>query len=279
VTLLTGNNWTVPFERSDKRVPAGERPPDVGWQSASSGFFQAMGIAIRSGRTFNDTDRAADAPVAVIVSEAEIVGVVGNIRRAGLSDEPREDMYFPFDRTPSNAITLFIRTTGEPAAAVPELQRLLRGLEPSVVFTRARTMDAIAAESVASTKLTLWLLGMFAAIALALAAVGVYGVMSYAVRQRSREIGTRMALGATRSGIAWMIMRDSGVVICAGLLAGLIAGVLIARTMASMLFGIPAADPATVAGTAAVLAGTMLVACYVPARRAALVDPARTLAE
>jgi predicted permease len=298
VKPLMGNNWTVPFERSDQPVPSGQRPPDVGWQSASGGYFKALGIPLRSGRFFDSRDRPGGAQV-VIISEAierryfleggavgrrvrlgqadgEIVGVVGDIRRAGLTDEPRADMYFPFERSPSNGITLFLRTD-DPTAALPSVRETLRSLEPAMAFGAVETMADVASESLAPTRLTLWLLGVFAIVALALAAIGVYGVMAYAVRQRTREIGTRLALGATGQGIAWMVMREGSTIILAGLAIGLTTGLVAVRSLRAMLYDTPAADPITLVATAGVLIATMLVACYVPARRAATVDPARTL--
>jgi ABC-type antimicrobial peptide transport system permease subunit len=127
--------------------------------------------------------------------------------------------------------------------------------------------------------LVLWLLGVFAATALVLAAVGIYGVMSYVVRQRTREIGTRIALGATRIDIVWLIMRQGTVIAACGAGVGLLAGVAAARSLSSILYGVTPADPATMAAATAVLVGAILAACYIPARRAAGVDPARTLAE
>jgi predicted permease len=302
VTPLTGNKWTGPFDRSDRPVPAGQRPPDVGWQSATRGYFEALEIPLKSGRYFDATELAANAPPTVIVSEAierkyfpgesavgrkvrsgnedaEIVGVVGDIRRAGLSDEPWADMYYAFERFPSPGATLFIRTKGDAAAATPEVQRILKRIEPGIVLPRASTLAAIADESVASTRLTLWLLGVFAVVALSLAAVGVYGVMSYAVRQRSREIGTRMALGATRGGIAWMVMRQGGLMIVAGASVGVLAALAVVRSLGSLLYDVPASDLATIGATITLLSTIMAVACWVPARRAAAVDPSRTLAE
>ncbi len=302
VTPLTGNKWTSPFERSDRPVPTGQRPPDVGWQSATGGYFETLNVPLKSGRYFNATERSAKAPLTVIVSEAiekkyfpgesavgrkirsgndeaEIVGVVGDIRRASLADEPWADLYFPFDRVPSPSTTLFIRTSGNAGAATPELQGILKRIEPGIVFPRASTMAAIADESVASTRLTLWLLGVFAVVALSLAAVGVYGVMSYAVRQRSREIGTRMALGATRGGIAWMVMRQGGLMIVAGASVGLVAALAVVRSLGSLLYNVPPSDLGTIGATITLLSSIMAMACWVPARRAAAVDPSRTLAE
>ena len=300
VTPLTGNNWTVPFDRADRPVPAGQRPPDVGWQAASGGYFPALQIPLRSGRLFNAGDRPGG-PTVVIVSEAiqerffpgeqavgrkiradngeaEIVGVVGNIRRAALTDQPRADMYFPIEQAPQTQTTLFVRTTGDPREAVAAVRTSLRGIEPQIVLRDILTLDDVARESVQLTSLALWLLGLFALSALALAAVGIYGVMSYAVRQRTREIGTRLALGATSGNILWLVMREGVIVAGLGSAIGLAAGLLAARSLSALLYGTSAADPVTLGTAVAVLLSVALLACYVPARRATRVDPVKTLA-
>ncbi len=301
VVPLTGNNWTVGFARADRPLPAGERPPEVGWQSASGGYFETLRIPLRSGRLFNAGD-APGGPTVVIISEAiaqkyfpgesaigrrvtlgaqdsaEIVGVVGNIRRAALTDEPRADMYFPSEQGPPGATEFFVRTSGDPLRALPAVQGALRTIEPGIVMRNARTLEGVAAASVASTRLALWLFGLFAAIALALAAVGIYGVMSYAVRQRSREIGTRIALGATGGDIFWTVMRQGGAITTAGLAIGLAAGLVMARSLASLLYATSSADPAALGGALVVLTIAAMTACYLPARRAARIDAARSLA-
>jgi predicted permease len=301
VVPLTGNNWTAPLSRADQPVPPGERPPEVGWQMASGGFFRALEIPLRAGRLFDRRDRPGSPQVA-IVSEAverkyftdggavgrilalgeqrvEIVGVVGDIRRAGLTDAPRADMYFPFEQNPGPQITLFVRTTIDPAAVGPAIKEVIRRLEPNTVFLQTRTLAAVASESVRTTRLLLWLLGVFAVIALVLAAVGIYGVMSYVVRQRTREIGTRLALGATGRDIVWMVMREGGAIAAIGVVVGAGVGLAAARGLSAMLYGVSVADPLVVAAAVGVLVATALVSCYLPARRAAAVDPARTLME
>ena len=300
VTPLTGNNWTAPLVRPEHPLAAGERPPEVGWQSASGGYFRTLRIPLREGRLFDARD-TVDAPPVVIISDAiaeryfpgespvgkriqlgegtaEIVGRVGDIRRASLSDAPRADLYFPFERQNGNGITLFIRTAGDPLQALPAIRAAVRQVEPSALLFESRTMSDIAAASAATSRLAMRLLGGFALIALTLAAVGIYGVMSYGVRRRTRELGTRLALGASRRDIVWLVMRQAGVIAGAGLLAGTLAGLAAARAMSSMLYGVPPWDPLSLAAAGLVLIVAALGASYLPARRASRVDPAMTLA-
>jgi len=299
VTPLTGNNWTVPFERADQPVPSGQRPPDVGWQSASGGYFRALGIPLRAGRLFSAEDTPRSAPV-VIVSEAiqhrffngehavgrrvklgdqtaEIVGVVGDIRRAALTDAPHADMYFPQEQAAPPGTTYFIRTSGDPLAIAPAVRAALREVEPSILIRQVRSMEDVTRESVQITRLALWLLGLFAATAVALAGVGIYGVMSYTVRQRMREIGTRIALGATPGGILRLVLGHAARIAAIGTATGVGIALVAGRAMRSLLFSTSPADPqilATAAGTLFIIA---IVACYVPARRATRVDPVKTL--
>ena len=296
VTPLTGNNWTAGFDRDDRPVPAGERPPEVGWQAATRGYFQALDIPLKAGRLFDERDRTARIAPVIISEEIarrffpnedpighrlrggehglEIVGVVGDIRRAALTDRPRPDMYFPFA---GSSATLFVQTTGDPLAALPAVRTALRTIEPSISVHSARSFDDIAAASIAITRLAMRLLAGFAIVAVLLAAVGIYGVMAYSVRRRTREIGTRVALGADRADIVRMIMREGGVITLSGVIIGLTAGLVAARSLAAVLYGVPATDPVSLAGAAVVLSITAMAACYVPARRAARVDPSHTL--
>jgi predicted permease len=301
VTPLTGNNWTVPLQRPEHPQAPGERAPDVGWQLASAGYFRALRIPLEAGRLFDDRDGPEARPV-VIVSEslanryfpgegalgrrvvigdetAEIVGVVGDIRRASLDDTPRADMYLPFERDQSATIGFFIRTTGDPVATLPAVQAALRAIEPQLIFYGARTMDDVAAGSAAVAQLAMRVLAGFAAVALMLAAIGIYGVMSYSVRRRTREMGTRLALGASRRDIVHLVMYQTGAVAGAGLIVGLLTGLIAARTLGGILYGVPPWDPVVLTAAASILFGVALIAGYLPARRAATIDPARTLAE
>jgi putative ABC transport system permease protein len=295
VVPLTGNNWTVPFNRADVPVPEGERAPDVGWQSASGGFFRALDIPLLSGRYFDERDGPGNPPV-VIISEAiekeyfpgesaisrkillgngsaEIVGVVGDIRRAALDDRPRADLYFPFESNPGGQITLFVRASSDVASLVTPLRSTLTAIEPATAFLATGTPAEVASESVRVRELVLWLLSIFAGVALLLAVVGIYGVMSYAVRQRTREIGTRVTVGATRNDIVLLVLRHGAWVAAIGITSGLAIGMVATRSLRSILYGVTTSDPATLAISAALLALTVLLACYVPARRAASLDP------
>ncbi len=301
VIPLTGNNWTFPFERADKPWPAGTRRPDVGWQSATAGYFEALGIPLRAGRLFDDRDAAAPVPP-VIISEAlareyfagespvgrrlrngngelEIIGVVGDIRRATLSAQPRADLYLAFARFPDSVTTLFLRTTGDPSLAFPAVRTAVRALESQTVLARPRSMEEIASASTAINQLAMRLLAGFAAVALTLAAIGIYAVMAYSVRRRTRELGTRVALGASRADIIRLVMREGGVITITGVIVGLAAGLLAARSLSAVLFGVPPSDPWSIVAAAIVLCLTAIGACVVPARRASRVDPARTLIE
>jgi putative ABC transport system permease protein len=176
-------------------------------------------------------------------------------------------------------MTLFLRTQWDPVRTIAPARAALRAIEPDVAVFDTPTMSQVASDSVRVTKLVLWLLGIFAVVSLGLAAVGIYGVMSYVVRQRSREIGTRIALGARRPDILWLVLRQGVMIAGAGTVIGLGVGLGAARALRSMLYGVTATDPIVLAGAAVLLVITALVACYVPALRAARVDPARTLAE
>jgi predicted permease len=298
VTPLTGNNWSVPLQRTDRPLPAGQRPPDVGWQLASEGYFRALRIPLLAGRFFDARD--ATGPEVVIISQAvaerffagenalghfvslgdtkaQIVGIVGNIRRASLTDDPRADLYFPFERVGPPTTTMFVRVTGEPLAALAAIQAGVRRFESNATVEHVTTLARIAEDSAAATRLASRLLAGCAAIALVLATIGVYAMMAYRVRRRSRELGTRLALGASRGHITRLILVHAVRIAAVGLSAGTIAAVVFATSLSSFLFNVTPWDPATLGAVAGVLALATLVASYLPARRAARVDPVSVL--
>jgi putative ABC transport system permease protein len=272
----------------------------VGWQLASAGYFRALRIPLRAGRLFDARDKSG--PPVVILSqaavdrffpgeralgrrislgdmEAEIVGIVGNVRRASLADEPREDLYFPFERVMSPSTTLFVHVSDDPVSAVAAVRAVVRRLEPHAVVDQTRTLSHIAVESAAITRLATRLLGGFAAIAFVLATVGVYGVMSYRVRRRTRELGTRLALGATPGGITGLVLRQAAGLLAIGLVFGSGAAIVCSRSLSSLLFGVSPFDPTVLTCAAALLALAGLAASYLPARRASSVDPIVVLSE
>ena len=301
VVPLTGNNWTTPFERVDRPVPAGQRPPDIGWQQASRGYFEALRIPLLAGRHFAPED--VKGPPVLMISEAvakrffdpgenpvgtrlkfdkveaEIIGIVGDILRATLTEEPRADLYISFERTVPGGTTFFIRSKPGQTVSYEAIRAAIRGVEPNARVEPSVSLDEVAAQSAGSTRLVMWLLGVFGVVALALAAVGVYGVLSYAVRQRMREFGTRVALGASGRSIQGLILRQGTVMVGAGLAAGLVVSLVATRALQSLLYSVSAYDPATIAGACGVLVLVTLAACYLPARRAAKVEPSRILAE
>jgi predicted permease len=300
VTPLTGNNWTTTFDRVDRPVPKGERPPQVGWQSASAGYFSALGIPLRAGRFFDDHDRLAATPPVIISDEAarqffpnenpvgrrihgdagdaEIVGVVGSVRRVSLADAPRADLYYSFEWDASPSTTLFIRTDGDPLSSLSAVRTVLQNIDPEVTIDRPGSLDGVVRESTAMTRLAMRLLTGFAGLAVALAAIGLYAVMAYGVRRRLRELGTRAALGARPGDLVALILRQGVILAAVGLCIGLLAGMLSARVLSSVLFQVTADDPIVLMGTSLVVLVVTLAACGLPARRAGRVDPARTLA-
>jgi putative ABC transport system permease protein len=188
-------------------------------------------------------------------------------------------MYLPFARNADTQATLFIHTTGDPLTAYPAVRTALRALEPNIVLHNVRTMAEVASASTAIAQLAMRLLAGFAAVAVTLAAIGIYGVMAYSVRRRTRELGTRVALGASRTDIIALVMREGGVITMAGVIAGLTAGLFAAQSLSAVLYGVPPSDPIALTAAAILLSATAMAACYVPARRASRVDPARTLTE
>jgi ABC-type antimicrobial peptide transport system permease subunit len=188
-------------------------------------------------------------------------------------------MYIPFEIAAPPGTTLFLRTKGDPAAALTAVQGALRDVEPRLVVGDAGTMRDVARGSLAIPRLLLTLLAVFSSVAVLLAMVGIYGVMAYAVQQRSREIGTRLALGARPGQVQLLVLRHGLAVALLGGAAGLAVGAVGSRVLASMLYGTSAADPVVLIAVPVALGIATLLACVVPARRAAAVDPVRTLSQ
>jgi len=207
-----------------------------------------------------------------------VLGVVGRVKMEGLSqDSNRVQGYFSFAQMPFSGMTVITKTAGDPNQLIAALRAQVKAVDPDQPIYNIRTMDEIRAESVAPERLNLTLLSLFAGIALMLAVVGIYGVMSYTVTQRTHEIGIRMAIGAQPRDVFKMVIGQGMMLALIGVAFGLVGAFALTRLMATMLFGVEPTDPATFASIAVLLTGVALVACYIPGRRATKVDPVVSL--
>jgi putative ABC transport system permease protein len=268
-------------------------------------YFRAMGIPLVRGRTFTAQDGPTAPPVVVINENMArrfwpgedpvgkrfkygddgesgapwmtVVGVVGDMRRTGYDAPVRYETFLPYAQNPSARMTLVVRTAGDPLALVTTARGAVRAIDPDQPVYAVKSMDQLLSEMVAQRRFSMALLGTFAALALALGLVGVYGVTSYLVAQRTREVGLRIALGANPRRLVRMVVRQGMAVAGAGLAAGIVAAVAVTRLMAGLLYEVSPTDAATLAAVTALLAAATLLANYLPARRAARVDPLTAL--
>ena len=277
--------------------PAGEVP--ISWNVATPGYFAALRVPIVRGRDFTARDDTASAPV-MIVSEKfarslfpnenpigkramssrdekvyrEIIGVVKDIKYYGASDSARSLVWVPYaQRNAWHQGILTVRTNGDPLLVLPAVRRELRSLDPGIALANVATMDDTRARSMAGDRLVAILLGAFAALALTLAAVGIFGVLSYALEQRTHELGIRVALGARPADVLTLVARETIPMVGAGLVTGLVVAAALTRFIRSMLYEIQPGDPTTFIGVSLVLAAIAILAALLPARRAAHVDP------
>jgi predicted permease len=278
--------------------------PRIFRHRVTPGFFGALRIPFVAGRTFTDTELTANS-TAVIVSEhvaqrfwpgqdpvgkrlkmgrledtnpwLTIVGVVAEVKYRGLPDNPTTDpdMYLPFAERNSQ-LAIVVRSSVPPATLSEPVRAAVRAIDPSIPVFAVATMEELLRSQSAQSRFTMWLMGVFAATALLLAVIGIYGVMSYLVTQRTREIGIRMALGAAGTDILRLVVGNGARLVGLGVVLGLAAAFGLQRLVSSLLFGVGAADLSSVAAVA-ILAVVALIACYVPAARAARVDPLRAL--
>jgi putative ABC transport system permease protein len=202
-----------------------------------------------------------------------VVGIVGDVRQAGLETEPRAEFFYPFFQIDIGSGTFVVRTGGDPKSTIASVRSELQAVDKDQPLFRISTMDEVLARSVAPRRLNMLLLGIFAGVALVLAAVGLYGVMSYSVTQRTREIGIRMALGAARGDVMKLVVGQGMILAVVGVAVGLVASFFLTRLMSSLLYGVSATDPLTFTMISLVLIVVALGASFVPARRATKVDP------
>jgi putative ABC transport system permease protein len=282
-------------------------PPPLGEYSAadfrdvSPSYFGTMGIPLLQGRAFTDHDNA-DGPRVVIIDETlarhsfpnqnpvgkhlqfswggqprEIVGVVGRVHDTGFDQQPRPTIYFPYLQAGDQTMSLVVRTDSQPAAILPSIKNAIRSVDKDQPVFNVRTMDEIASGVLSAQRLAFILLGIFAFLALALAAVGIYGVTSYSVSQRTHEIGIRMALGARESDVLKLVVGRGLMLGVVGVGLGVAGALVLTRFLASMLYGIRPTDPLTYLGVSFLLAAVAIVASYIPARRAAKIHPMEAL--
>jgi putative ABC transport system permease protein len=208
-----------------------------------------------------------------------IIGVVADARRSGVDQAVRPSGFVPAAQAPPSRMDVLVRTTSDPLVVMPEVRRVVSALDPQLPLTRVRTLEQAMSESLSQRRFVVGVLASFAAAALTLAAIGIFGVMAYLVGQRTREIGIRVALGAQRASVLRQIFTEGMMHAAAGLALGLVASLALTRFMRSQLFGLEPSDPATITAAALVLLATAMGACLVPARRAARVDPVVALRE
>jgi len=306
---LRPGNMIVAFELPGRPASSPEDFPRASLRIVSPGYRSAMGIPLVAGRFLSDRDGPGASP-ALVVNEAfvraylpeeeavgfelpdpfgeeggtaRVVGIVGDVRHAGLDTEPQPEIYLSLRRAGREmgmmrgGLTLVARTVGDPLAWVPALRARIRQLDPSLALGNVMTMERRVAASVAQPRLYAALLGAFAALALTLAAVGIYGVLAYSVALRQREIGVRMAVGARRSDVVRLVLGQGMRLTVAGLLIGLAAAAGLAPALESLLFGVAPRDLATFLAVPLLLAAVAGVACALPAARAASLSPVETL--
>jgi putative ABC transport system permease protein len=285
-------------------VPAGERP-EIDFRRASTGYFQTMGIPLLSGRLVTEHDVTNNSRfvlineamakrfwpgedpvgkrISTIISTGEqipwqtIAGVVGNVRHLGLDIEPRPEIYYHTNTAPPFGPVVVIRTTSDPARVVSLARAKIRELDRDVPISNVNTMEQLVAQSVAQRRFGMFLLGIFALLALLLAAIGIYGVVSYSVTQRTQEIGVRMALGASATDVLKMVLRNGMSLALIGVGVGLAGAFALTRLMSRLLFAVTPTDVTTFSLVSVALIAVALLACYLPARRAMKVDPLEAL--
>jgi putative ABC transport system permease protein len=300
------------FVTADNPNPPAGDVPDANYVVIAPHYFQTMQIPLREGRRFTDFDTPSSQSV-VIVSESlaekywhgqdpigkrlkasidandknqpwlTVVGVAGNVRTEGQYAEFRPEIYVPYMQYPwvLSPRHILVRTTGDPLAIAPQIRREVAALDKDVPVSEIRTMSEVVAGPLQQGQTLMWLLGGFSALALVLAAVGIYSVISYAVSQRTHEIGVRMALGATHGSVAALVVKQGLLLTSIGVAAGLLGALGITRLFASLpfemrwslLFDVHPTDPLILAAVCAILGAVALLASFIPARRAAKVDP------
>jgi putative ABC transport system permease protein len=309
---VSGVNFGMEFNIVGKEIADPTQRPGSNFNMASPGYFPTFGIRITSGRAFTEADTAGGMPVAIVNQELahkylsdvdpltqrvsveqliagrtelgppvawQIVGVYENVRSRDPKDGQRPEIIVPFAQSPWPSVNVAVRTFGDPLSTTNSIAAVVQSLDPDLPLANVRTMDQLLDESMGSDRFGAVLFTMFAGIALILAAFGIYGVMSFAVAQRTHEIGLRMALGAGSVQVLGMILKEGMALGVIGVVVGLAGAWSVGHVMKSLLYGIGVIDYGAFSAVAAILMLTAFLACYVPARRATEVDPLTALRE
>lgn len=301
--LYGGLGSSTGFKIEGRPEPPPGQGPGTDVRVADAGYFQSMGIPLLRGRNFSDAEQREPRRV-ILINEAlarkhfpgedpigrrldvamfenptpaEIIGVVGNVRYDSLVDESPPAVYFPLPDLAYPFMSLVIRTDADPAALAPSVQREIRAVDPNQPVSDVRTMDQVMSEWVSRSRFNTMLLGLFAALATLLSAVGIFGVMNYSVALRTREIGLRLAVGAQPRQVLVLILKQGLLLTIVGVLLGLVAAFALTRLLSGLLFGVAAVDATTFTTISLLLVIVSLLACYLPARRAMRIDPLQAL--
>ena len=299
---LGGDDTVLTFEQVGKPPAPVGKSPSASFRRVTPGYFKSLRIALKRGRDFDDRDNASTPPVAVISESmarqfyanenplgqfirisgskpAGIVGIIADVRDQQLASKGRPAVYQSALQAADEPMAYAVRTSGDPASLIASARAAIREIDPELPLDAVGTMDSLVLHSLSTERLAMFLMALFAALALGLAMVGIYGVISYSVTQATQEIGIRMALGARSVDVLRMVFGYMGVLVGVGLAIGLPAAWGAGQLLSSQLFEVKPSDPTTYLGAAAVLLATGLLACALPAARAMLVDPLTALRE
>jgi putative ABC transport system permease protein len=301
--LYGGLGSATGFKIEGRPEPPPGQGPSTDVRVVDAGYFETMGIPLLRGRNFSNLELREPRRV-ILINEAlarkhfanedpigkrldvamfenpiwcEVIGVVGNVRYDSLIDESPPAVYFAHPDLAYSFMTLVIRTDGDPASIAPAVQREIRGLDPNQPVSDVRTMDQVMSEWVSRSRFNTLLLGLFAALATLLSAVGIFGVMNYSVALRTRELGLRLAVGAQPRQVLLLVLKQGLLLTVLGVVVGLAAALALTRLLSGLLFGVEAFDLSTFTTISLLLIAVSLLACYIPARRAMRIDPLRAL--
>jgi putative ABC transport system permease protein len=303
--MSVGGNSGTWYSRADRPAPPPGSNAGGDVSIVSDAYFRTMGIPVIAGREFDAHDRAASPRVAILnqsaaqenfpgenpigkrmrvawgqgPNEVEIVGVTADIHHRALDGKPEPCLFMPQAQQPSAFVSLVVRTEGDTVSIIPAVKEQIHAVYPSQGIQDIQTMEEVVAGSIARPRLDATIMGVFGAMALTLACLGIYAVISYSVEQRMREMGIRLALGAAPAGILGMVLGEGMALAAGGIVAGIGASLGLTRYLASLLYAVKPADPAVFVAVTVVLALAAAAGCYFPARRATRVDPAMVLRE